>query len=140
MTASAEKSRREILVFGLCIGGEELHFAAMSAEDSTHFILLAGVFGVLVVILVVLGSISRTLMRMERRMGQQEVAKPVANPASAAGMSMKKIAHRADFISFLGEDPQRRSLPKREQFAAYRNWRKEKGLSWPQSPENQTET
>ncbi len=119
-------------------------FAGMSAEGSTHLILLAGVFGILVVILVVLGSISRSLMRMERRMGQQEGTKPVAGSASAAVSgsvsSSKKISHRADFLSFLSEDPQRRNLPKREQFAAYRKWRKEKGLSWPQSPENQMET
>jgi hypothetical protein len=114
----------------------------MSPEESTQLILLAGVFGVLVVILVVLGSMSRSLLRMERRMGQQEVAKPVTNPApvTGPGTSPKKISQRADFLSFLSEDPLRRNLPKREQFAAYRKWRKEKGLSWPLSSKNKTET
>jgi hypothetical protein len=111
----------------------------MSAEGSTHLILLAGVFGVMVVIMIMVGSISRTLLRMERRMSQQEATKPMTSPSPVVGMATKKIAHRADFISFLSEDAQRRNLPKREQFAAYRSWRKEKGLSWPQSAENQTE-
>jgi hypothetical protein len=34
------------------------------------------------------------------------------------------------FQEFLDEDPTRSELPKKEQFAAYRKWRKEKGLNW----------
>lgn len=34
------------------------------------------------------------------------------------------------FEEFLNEDPRRRTLGKKEQFAAYRNWRDEKGLNW----------
>jgi hypothetical protein len=37
------------------------------------------------------------------------------------------------FEMFLSEDPQRRKLPKGEQFAAYRRWRQEKGLNWSNS-------
>jgi len=35
-----------------------------------------------------------------------------------------------DFERFLLDEPARRNLSKSEQFAAYRAWRKEKGLSW----------
>ena len=35
------------------------------------------------------------------------------------------------FEMFLAEEPARRKLPKREQFADYRKWRQEKGLNWP---------
>ncbi len=34
------------------------------------------------------------------------------------------------FQEFLDEDPQRQDLPKKEQFAAFRKWRREKGLNW----------
>ena len=37
------------------------------------------------------------------------------------------------FEAFLAEDPERRKLPKGEQFAAYRRWRQEKGLNWSNS-------
>lgn len=34
------------------------------------------------------------------------------------------------FEEFLKEDPMRRTLTKKDQFKAYRIWRKEKGLNW----------
>ena len=34
------------------------------------------------------------------------------------------------FEEFLEEDSSRRDLPKKEQFAAFRQWREEKGLNW----------
>jgi len=34
------------------------------------------------------------------------------------------------FAEFLEEDPSRRDLPKKEQFAAFRQWREERGLNW----------
>lgn len=34
------------------------------------------------------------------------------------------------FEEFLNEDPSRRALTKKEQFAAYRDWRSQKGLNW----------
>lgn len=34
------------------------------------------------------------------------------------------------FDEFLKEDPERRSMQKKEQFKAYRKWRSEKGLNW----------
>lgn len=41
-------------------------------------------------------------------------------PAASAGA----------FEAFLAEDPARRELPKKDQFAAFRRWRAEKGLNW----------
>ena len=37
------------------------------------------------------------------------------------------------FEEFLAEDPARREMPKSERFAAYRKWRKDKGLNWSRS-------
>lgn len=34
------------------------------------------------------------------------------------------------FAAFLDEDPSRKELPKKEQFAAFRKWREAKGLNW----------
>ena len=34
------------------------------------------------------------------------------------------------FQQFLDEDPSRLSLPKKEQFATYREWRSKNGLNW----------
>jgi hypothetical protein len=41
------------------------------------------------------------------------------------------------FALFLAEDPERARLPKKEQFAAFRRWREEKGMNWksPAEPE-----
>lgn len=41
-----------------------------------------------------------------------------------------EVAPGSPFEDFLDEDPQRRSLTKKEQFAAYRDWRSQKGLNW----------
>lgn len=38
--------------------------------------------------------------------------------------------HKKWFDEFLEEEPSRRELPKKEQFAAFRKWRDEKGLNW----------
>jgi len=34
------------------------------------------------------------------------------------------------FAAYLEEDPARRELPKKEQFAGFRRWREAKGLNW----------
>lgn len=41
-----------------------------------------------------------------------------------------EVAPGTPFEEFLNEDPARRSLSKKEQFAAYRDWRSLKGLNW----------
>jgi hypothetical protein len=40
------------------------------------------------------------------------------------------VAPGTPFEEFLNEDPSRRLLSKKEQFAAYRDWRSQKGLNW----------
>jgi hypothetical protein len=56
-------------------------------------------------------------------------------PHSAIGTSEKsevhaEAAHGTPFEEFLNEDPARRAMSKKEQFAAYRDWRSAKGLNW----------
>jgi hypothetical protein len=56
---------------------------------------------------------------------------PNSNKAASAGAeSSVEVASGTPFEEFLNEDPSRRSLGKKEQFAAYRDWRSQKGLNW----------
>lgn len=70
-----------------------------------------------------LGRIERALAALATR------AEPVANAQPPAIETQPGGA----FEAFLMEDPERRKLPKNEQFAAYRRWRQEKGLNWSNS-------
>lgn len=115
----------------------------MDADGGAQMILLLGILGVLLAMMVLLGTISRSLLRMEKRLAERQVAPGQVHdsPRLASSMShpspamMKRIAKESDFMVFLAEDKTRRNLPKREQFSAYRQWRKEKGLNWPHGPE-----
>lgn len=78
-----------------------------------------------ILLLLVLGlsgrikRLSRSLSRQERQIAPELAEK---NEATA---DQKKW-----FEVFLNEDPARRELPKKEQFAAFRRWRAERGLNW----------
>ncbi len=55
------------------------------------------------------------------------------SPSSTASEETEhnvEVAPGTPFEEFLNEDPSRRSLSKKEQFAAYRDWRSQKGLNW----------
>ncbi len=66
------------------------------------------------------------------------VSNKVRNPSSSSSSSSDseeteyntEVAPGTPFEEFLNEDPTRRSLSKKEQFAAYRDWRSQKGLNW----------
>jgi len=47
-----------------------------------------------------------------------------------SGGSPVEVAAGGAFEAFLNEDSTRRSMAKSDQFAAYRQWRKEKGMNW----------
>jgi hypothetical protein len=53
-------------------------------------------------------------------------------PAAIPEISQNQIEVESGslFEEFLDEDPQRRDLGKKEQFAAFRAWRSAKGLNW----------
>jgi hypothetical protein len=55
------------------------------------------------------------------------------SPASAQELAERKeetSEQKHLFAEFLAEDPSRRELPKKEQFAEFRRWRDKKGLNW----------
>ncbi|MES2983400.1 MAG: hypothetical protein V4727_13900 [Verrucomicrobiota bacterium] len=66
------------------------------------------------------------------------VSNKASKPTSSASSSNDseeteynvEVAPGTPFEEFLNEDPSRRSLNKKEQFAAYRDWRSQKGLNW----------
>ena len=72
------------------------------------------------------GRMLACLARIEARLSQ------VSLPAEPPNLETTSVQPSPGgwFEAFLEEDPSRRSLPKNEQFTAFRKWRKEKGLSW----------
>lgn len=69
-----------------------------------------------------LGRIERTLAGLSSHAEQTSDAPPSVESQPGGA-----------FEAFLLEDPERRKLPKGEQFATYRRWRQEKGLNWSNS-------
>ncbi len=99
------------------------------SDSSTVVILLGALAGLLVLLVMVVLGIARSLGRIQQNLmdaNLQAPDRPPITPAAAA-------TNRKAFETFLEEDPARRKLAKREQFAAYRQWRKENGLNWENS-------
>lgn len=88
-------------------------------------LLAAGVL-LLFLLLLAVARAGGSLQRLERLLAERDTAAPSVAPAEGA----EKRANDSAFREFLSEDPARRKLPKREQFDAFRHWRKEKGLNW----------
>jgi len=97
------------------------------ADAPTVVILLWSAVGLLVILLLLVVAVFRRLSRIERRLiedsGRQDVTEAAATESQPGGA----------FEMFLNEDPAHRELPKREQFAAYRQWRHERGMNWSNS-------
>jgi hypothetical protein len=92
----------------------------------TELILLILAVCLLVLIVWQAGRILTRLARIEARMSQ---VSPGTEPSGEETAAVEPSPGGL-FESFLEEDPSRRALPKNEQFAAFRKWRKDKGLSW----------
>lgn len=84
--------------------------------------------GLLILALLLLWRILSRLDRIERLISSAPKA-ATHDPAPSAAETSAGGA----FEAFLSEDPARRALTKSEQFAAYRDWRQEKGLNWSNS-------
>lgn len=89
-------------------------------------ILLGSILGVLVLLWISVLGLGRCLGRIERRLSEAAAR----DDPSAQAPGRAETSPGGAFEAFLGEDPERRKLPKGEQFAAYRKWRQEKGLNW----------
>ncbi|MCW1925525.1 hypothetical protein OKA05_23405 [Luteolibacter arcticus] len=79
--------------------------------------------------LVLLIAVLRLSARVSRLF--RLIASPV--PAATQELADRKEAtgeQKKWFAEFLEEDPSRRDLPKKEQFANFRQWREDRGLNW----------
>lgn len=92
--------------------------------DSLVVILAVSAVVLLVAVLLVLIGIAGRLTRIQGLLTQQ-----AAEPSPLPEKSPSKHAGGA-FERFLEERPECRNLPKGEQFAAYRAWRKAQGMNW----------
>lgn len=97
------------------------------SDSPLILILLWTVLGLLVLLSLATWGVSRRLARVERRLMERAT---FSGSEAQLSPSMAETTAGGAFETFLNEDPARRSLPKGEQFAAYRRWRQEKGLNW----------
>jgi hypothetical protein len=99
----------------------------MNEPWAAWIVSLIGAIAVLTLVGVWLGfRILRRFGRIERLIESRLIATSPATETNA------EIAFQADsaFGRFLDENPDCKELSKSEQFAAYRNWRKQQGLNW----------
>lgn len=98
-------------------------------EPQLPVILLSACAGLLVVVTFFIFRILSRLSRIEDLVSRNDG--PVEPAAPTPGVA--ETSAGGAFEAFLAEDASRRDLPKKEQFAAYRKWRHEKGLNWSNS-------
>lgn len=98
---------------------------------STVVILISACLGVLFLILMVTVGYSARLGRIERLLAQKSETRggePVSEPREPLDRRPG-----GPFDTFLAEDGARKLLTKKEQAAAYRKWRQERGMNWSNS-------
>lgn len=86
-------------------------------------------------ILLLIGQVrqGRRLRRIERSqgMGHESIERlPEISRESLDERKSEVKENKQLFQEFLEEDPSRKELPKREQFAEFRKWRSATGLNW----------
>lgn len=94
---------------------------------TTTVLLFIGVITLVAILLLLLrinGRLAALSHRLSKNSRSSKLAEPDADPQDVEATS------GTHFEEFLNEDPQRRTLAKKEQFKAYRKWRAEKGLNW----------
>ncbi len=91
--------------------------------------LLSCCVGLLLVLLLLIIRIIIRLSRVEGLLAHGKIHPEMADAVPAVAETSPGGA----FETFLSEDSSRRLLSKSEQFAAYRQWRDEKGLNWSNS-------
>lgn len=97
------------------------------------FLIAAIGCGLLLILVLVALRISGRVARIERLMAREasgEAEPPLEVAGGRSDPAQGSEAQRKEFEQFLKEDESRCKLPKKEQFAAFRAWRKERGLTW----------
>ena len=100
----------------------------MPAHESPFLLIAvwscAGLLLMLVLLIVRMLSLIHVLQKSVRNMAASAVDDSALGAETTSGGA---------FEIFLNEESSRRALPKSEQFAAYRQWRQEKGMNWSNS-------
>ena len=95
--------------------------------DINLVILLSFIIFLLLVTLLMMLKVMSRLQKIERKIAGEESAEVADVPRSKAA---SKKSENSEFDLFLAEDGQRRMLSKREQAAAFREWRRQRGVTW----------
>ena len=98
----------------------------MGTTETITVVLLAISVLFLFMLLLAVVRAGGCLQRLEQMLAERDSASATDGMAPPVTMP----ANDGAFMEFLAEESSRRKLPKREQFEAYRLWRKEKGLNW----------
>lgn len=98
-------------------------------DATTVIALLSCCLGLLILAVLMLCRISSRMSRIESLL-VKDVGRSEALDETP---SVAETSPGGAFETFLNEDPARRSMTKGEQFAAYRQWRHEKGMNWSNS-------
>ncbi|QTN32206.1 hypothetical protein HZ994_07625 [Akkermansiaceae bacterium] len=102
---------------------------AANPEFPLQIIVLAYIAtAILIIILLQLLRMNGRLAALSARLSRSSRSEKLAEPDAEPGIV--EVGPGTPFETFLKEDPERRTLAKKEQFKAYRKWRAEKGLNW----------
>lgn len=94
-------------------------------EANTVIFMLGACLALLVLALLLVFRVLGRLRRME-----ELLAAAVRGDDAGEGPSVAETSPGGAFEAFLKEDPAHRQGTKAEQFAAYRDWRRQKGMNW----------
>lgn len=83
---------------------------------------------ILFIIMIMLLRLNSNITALSAKLSRSSRSAKLEEPDAAA--NAVEVGSGSIFEQFLNEDPNRRSLTKKEQFKAYRAWRADKGLNW----------
>jgi len=83
---------------------------------------------ILLVIMILLLRMNGNIAALSAKLSRSNRSAKLEEPDAAPNIA--EADPGTPFEEFLNEEPERRSLTKKEQFKAYRKWRAEKGLNW----------
>jgi hypothetical protein len=110
---------------------ERFHPSGMISEAMVYTMMgLVGAVAVLLLLCVFyLRAIANRLGRTDQSSGHSRSSSSDAKNSPPLDFSSRESRSGA-FVRFMTDHPELAELTKSEQFAAFRNWRKEQGLNW----------
>ncbi|MFN4872488.1 MAG: hypothetical protein ACK40T_03550 [Akkermansiaceae bacterium] len=106
-----------------------MHFYCTTTPAMTHDILSYVSLAFLIAIFLLALRINSKLTGLSNKITNHNRLNSAINTSEKSKVHAE-AAHETPFEEFLNEDPARRTMNKKEQFAAYRDWRSSKGLNW----------